>query len=200
MARGHPVDELGRILPDPAWPTERAAPGELDLIRRFCNTTVVENGADRLATAAATRRWLEAEGFDVGRVTTTHVEALREFRSVVRSHAADHNSQIDDAARPTDLAGHVSTINFAARSGDDGLDLGVVGRDPFEVVAGRVTLLIVEAQRRRRWQRFKACRNCRWVFYDSSKNRSGTWCSMSACGGRAKVGAYRARLRADDPN
>ena len=39
------------------------------------------------------------------------------------------------------------------------------------------------------WQRMKACRNpqCRWVFYDHSRNRTGTWCSMRVCGNRHKV-------------
>jgi predicted RNA-binding Zn ribbon-like protein len=38
---------------------------------------------------------------------------------------------------------------------------------------------------------------CRSVFYDRSKNRSGRWCSMSTCGNRAKVRAWRERQRAD---
>jgi predicted RNA-binding Zn ribbon-like protein len=36
---------------------------------------------------------------------------------------------------------------------------------------------------------------CRSVFYDRSKNRSGRWCSMSSCGNRAKVRAWRERQR-----
>lgn len=46
-----------------------------------------------------------------------------------------------------------------------------------------------------RWQRLKVCSNpaCQWVFYDSSKNHSGRWCAMSACGARSKARAYRKR-------
>jgi hypothetical protein len=45
---------------------------------------------------------------------------------------------------------------------------------------------------------FKECGNppCRSVFFDRSKNHSGRWCSMSSCGNRAKVRAFRARERA----
>jgi predicted RNA-binding Zn ribbon-like protein len=45
------------------------------------------------------------------------------------------------------------------------------------------------------WRRLKACRNhgCRWAFYDYSKNRSASWCSMQLCGNRTKTRAYRAR-------
>jgi predicted RNA-binding Zn ribbon-like protein len=46
------------------------------------------------------------------------------------------------------------------------------------------------------WERLKACRNCRWSFYDYSPNRSGTWCSMQLCGNRRKTRAYRKRKRA----
>ncbi|MHB8244304.1 MAG: CGNR zinc finger domain-containing protein [Acidimicrobiales bacterium] len=45
------------------------------------------------------------------------------------------------------------------------------------------------------WVRLKVCQSdrCRFAFYDSSRNRSGTWCSMQVCGNRAKVRTYRQR-------
>lgn len=54
------------------------------------------------------------------------------------------------------------------------------------------------------WPRLKACRDCRWVFYDHSKNTSRTWCSMTAQGGRAcgsiaKTRTYRQRQKGQDP-
>ena len=39
---------------------------------------------------------------------------------------------------------------------------------------------------------------CRAVFYDRSKNHSGRWCSMSTCGNRNKVRAWRERQRVED--
>jgi predicted RNA-binding Zn ribbon-like protein len=46
-----------------------------------------------------------------------------------------------------------------------------------------------------RWQRFRVCGEptCAAVFYDRSRNRSGKWCSMSTCGNRSKVRAFRRR-------
>jgi predicted RNA-binding Zn ribbon-like protein len=38
--------------------------------------------------------------------------------------------------------------------------------------------------------------SCDLLFYDSTKNHRRRWCSMSACGNRAKVAAHRARQRA----
>jgi predicted RNA-binding Zn ribbon-like protein len=45
------------------------------------------------------------------------------------------------------------------------------------------------------WQRLKICAapDCRWVFYDASRNGAGRWCSMRVCGNRAKTLAYRRR-------
>jgi predicted RNA-binding Zn ribbon-like protein len=48
------------------------------------------------------------------------------------------------------------------------------------------------------WSRLKLCsaEDCRWAFYDTSRNGGGRWCSMEACGNRNKTRAYR-RRRAD---
>jgi predicted RNA-binding Zn ribbon-like protein len=48
------------------------------------------------------------------------------------------------------------------------------------------------------WPRLKVCREprCRTAFYDTSRNNSGVWCSMAACGTEAKKRAYVERRRA----
>lgn len=45
--------------------------------------------------------------------------------------------------------------------------------------------------------RIKRCENdaCVLFFYDTTKNHSRRWCSMSACGNRMKVAAHYRRLR-----
>jgi predicted RNA-binding Zn ribbon-like protein len=59
-------------------------------------------------------------------------------------------------------------------------------------------VVIRDAQRDGSWARLKACANedCRWVFYDQSRNRGGSWCDMAACGNRLKNRDFRARHRA----
>jgi predicted RNA-binding Zn ribbon-like protein len=41
--------------------------------------------------------------------------------------------------------------------------------------------IVVGAMQDGTWSRLKPCRNhgCRWLFYDHSTNRSGTWCTMA---------------------
>lgn len=62
---------------------------------------------------------------------------------------------------------------------------------------GILLVVVIRAMAEGNWQRLKACTNseCQWVFYDSSKNQSGRWCLMSACGARSKARAYRKRQK-----
>lgn len=48
--------------------------------------------------------------------------------------------------------------------------------------------------------RIRVCANpdCRWVFYDSSRNRSRRWCEAAVCGSLIKVRRFRARQRLGD--
>jgi predicted RNA-binding Zn ribbon-like protein len=56
---------------------------------------------------------------------------------------------------------------------------------------------IRDAQADGTWSRLRVCRNpdCRWAFFDRSRNRQGTWCTMAACGNRDKNRRFRARQR-----
>ena len=46
--------------------------------------------------------------------------------------------------------------------------------------------------------RIKVCSNpqCRWAFYDETKNRRRRWCDSAICGNRDKVRRFRERTRA----
>jgi predicted RNA-binding Zn ribbon-like protein len=54
----------------------------------------------------------------------------------------------------------------------------------------------VDLLRSQRLSRLSQCGHCRWLFLDSSKNRSRRWCSMAHCGSDAKVRRARARRHA----
>ena len=196
MARGHPTDELGRVLPDCTWPADKAAPDALDLIRRFCNTCNHESGADRFETIEGLRRWHDEQisTFDESPDESDR-RRLVAIREHLRSHAlAHHDSSADSAfAVPLDR----SMVEVAIALDVDGGRLAILPTAP-DVASRTIGLLaiaVMDAQRTDRWRRFKACPSCEWVFYDRSKNHTGRWCSMSACGGRAKVAAFRERER-----
>jgi predicted RNA-binding Zn ribbon-like protein len=62
---------------------------------------------------------------------------------------------------------------------------------------GSLASIVAVAQIDGTWSRLKACPgvHCGWAFYDHSRNQSGSWCSMSVCGSRAKVREYRRRKK-----
>jgi predicted RNA-binding Zn ribbon-like protein len=47
--------------------------------------------------------------------------------------------------------------------------------------------------------RLRACGNetCRWLFLDTSKNRTRRWCDMKICGNRMKARRFHARRQVD---
>ena len=45
------------------------------------------------------------------------------------------------------------------------------------------------------WGRLKECPGCGWLFLDASKTGNRRWCSMDACGSRAKMRRQYARKR-----
>src|SRR5690606_5436016 len=67
---------------------------------------------------------------------------------------------------------------------------------PPEAVLGPVAWQAAELLEHGELDRIKECpsdEGCGWLFLDSSKNRSRTWCSMKTCGNTAKVKRFRAR-------
>jgi predicted RNA-binding Zn ribbon-like protein len=76
-------------------------------------------------------------------------------------------------------------------------DPGGAARLEGDGLVASMLAIIARAQADGTWPRMKACRaeDCRWAFYDRSRNRSRAWCSMSECGNRAKARSYRARQR-----
>ena len=108
------------------------------------------------------------------------------FREVLRRLLADKRDP--EAIAALDAAADRVRLRFgpdgSARLEGDGLVASMLA-----IIAG--------AQADGTWERMKACRaeDCRWAFYDRSRNRSRAWCSMSECGNRAKARSYRARQR-----
>ena len=67
-------------------------------------------------------------------------------------------------------------------------------RPLWEVARSAAELLVNEDDRRR----VRECGgvDCRWLFLDTSKNRSRQWCSMQSCGNRQKARRHYERMRA----
>jgi predicted RNA-binding Zn ribbon-like protein len=184
----------------PAEDHPKAAPGELNHIRRFVNTLDLEDGSDEIAEPAALRDWLAERGLVDPRteLTPADVREAHEVREALRKLLLANNGDAVDA-------GAVETINAAAqraelqvRVGADGAGALVPVRAGIDGAIGRLLAIAYRSMADGTWPRLKACalhERCEWAFFDWSKNRSGTWCDMAVCGNRAKARAYRERRR-----
>ncbi len=174
------------------------APGELEQVRGFVNTFDLETGVDDLAAASDLGDWVLARGLAEGEVRATRPDldraiALREaFRAILLSHTdgvpapAQAYRTLDETAERAELS-----LRFDDQGGAS-MQSGAAGVD---AALGRLLTIVHEAIAAGSWTRLKACRDhtCEWAFYDHTKNRSGTWCTMQVCGNRAKARTYRER-------
>ena len=184
-------------LPRTQWENVKPAPGGLALMQRFVNTRNYLSGGDLLADAEQATAWLTGHGL-LGaseRIGERERERLVEFREALRSLLSVNNGIPGADAQA--LNKFLATVDFRVQSGSDGR-LGLESAPDggqVERVVGRLIAEAVRAEAEGRWGRLKACSNeeCRWAFYDASKNRSGRWCTMQVCGVRQKMRAYRER-------
>jgi predicted RNA-binding Zn ribbon-like protein len=173
------------------------APGSLAVVQDFVNTRDVEGASDEIATPEALRTWLAERGLmdPTAAVTEIDVRQAQSFREAIRHVLAAH------AGEPLDPGAYNEMTDVAARGGvgpvffpDDEVALQVTAAGVAGAL-GRIAAHVVEAISDGTWPRLKSCLNdeCRWVFYDSARNRSAKWCSMAVCGNRMKARAFRAR-------
>lgn len=151
-----------------------------DLIVRFINTLDVEAGTDALDTVDSWQSWLSARGLDAGfgRESTRDLEQARELRDDLRALASGVRRE----------QGRQVRIQVALT--DDGeVELGA------DTAVGLIAAAAAKVAIEKRLDRVKICPadNCRWAFYDSSRNHSRQWCSMEVCGNRAKARVHRQR-------
>ncbi|HZO50084.1 MAG TPA: ABATE domain-containing protein [Gaiellaceae bacterium] len=181
----------------PRYDLPKAAEGPLRLVQLFVNTVDHERAAEWLPTPAALGDWLAEHGLAVAEELDAagleRAQALREaLRTLLRANAL--GGEAPDAVR---------TVNEAAAAAGLRVQLDetaaprlVVHGAGVDAALGRILVAVVEAMLDGSWSRLKACRQCGWAFYDASRNRSATWCSMQICGNRTKTRAYRRRRAA----
>jgi predicted RNA-binding Zn ribbon-like protein len=167
----------------PRYDLPKAAPEPLRQVQLFVNTVDLEHDRD----------WLDELLAEHG-VTPTRAEltGARETREALRELLYANNRQRIESDPH-------AALRKAARLARFTLDLErpelVADAPGVDGLIGRVLATAYVAMADGTWTRLKACRNhgCRWAFYDYSKNRSASWCSMQLCGNRTKTRSYRRR-------
>jgi predicted RNA-binding Zn ribbon-like protein len=189
----HSVDAEGRFLPDPRWPAERAAPGELELVRRFCNSLNRENGADRFATAAEFDRWLAREALPAARPSRADMERIRSVREAVHDLTIANRERRSATEAWRRIANALPRATYVLEFDGGALTLVPCGGSATEMFLARLALVCLRAAADGTLDRLKSCAHCQWTVYDHSKNRNGRWCVV--CGGRHNARTYRQRKR-----
>lgn len=155
-----------------------------------------DHGAEVLRDPEALAEWFTSRGLIVRQSDASQrdlARALAVRRGLRALLVANNDGPLDQGA--------VDALNKVAAKMSFGLRLSAESADfvpRAEGVDGALSVILTaagEAMRIGTWPRFKACRehDCRWAFYDHSRNAGSSWCSMRVCGSRAKQRAYYRR-------
>lgn len=190
------VDELARQI------EYKVAPAPLIAVQGLSNTFAFEPEEERILDPAAARRWLLETGLAKPRVRVGKAEWRRlvDFREVIRDLIeANHTGSVTERSRSR-WGRFVREHPVGLTVGDDGsLSVDLTPPDTVDGVIAQMIGIVFQAQAESQWPRLKTCvsDDCRWSFFDRSRNRTGTWCLMETCGNRNKNRAYRRRARAE---
>ncbi|GLX97336.1 hypothetical protein Hesp01_52860 [Herbidospora sp. NBRC 101105] len=179
------------------------APMPLRVIEEFINTR--RRDGDEIATPQQLATWLHARGLlPVDTVVNAEQRDRAEWiREGLRALIAENNTEPISSPRPDGL-NPAARAELAELTRDFPLMLDVTvspprlaarARTPVEAALAGLLAVVAEAVAEGTWTRLKACRepSCRWAYYDHSRNRRRTWCSMDICGNRAKARASHHR-------
>jgi predicted RNA-binding Zn ribbon-like protein len=159
----------------PRYDVPKAAPDPLRQVQLFVNSIDVHNDVEWLP------QWLADHGLGGAE------RRARELREALRLLMLANNGLPPDGSA-------VDVVNRAAARVAVQLDeAGAVRLSSDGDALDEIVVIALSAMLEGTWSRLKACRNCRWCFYDYSPNRSATWCSMQLCGNRTKTRRYRRR-------
>lgn len=162
---------------------------DVELVVAFLNTVDVEQNTDVLDDPLRWREWIAGQGLGpptIGLLADPFagsVDQVRAVRDALRAAVVDGRDPVGGEPGTgglvrVELHGGVPTL---------------VAVDPVGAVLAASARLAVLGE----WDRVKICPadDCRWAFFDHSRNRSRTWCSMRVCGNRTKARNWRERAR-----
>jgi predicted RNA-binding Zn ribbon-like protein len=177
--------------------TDQTAPGELELVREFVNSLDLETGVDELSGARPLAEWLAERDLIPARTRLSGADLRRavELREALRGLLLANNGVPPRPADVEILDRATASAELAVRLRGQGETVLEPRGSGLDAAIGRLAAIVFEATVNGTWERLKACPadDCHWAFYDHSRNRSGTWCTMAVCGNRSKVRAYRQR-------
>jgi predicted RNA-binding Zn ribbon-like protein len=187
-----------RAAPQPGG--REPAPPHLATVQAFLNThydLASPTGGEVLSSPTALTQWLAPRGLLAPRARLGAADLRRAItvREGLRAMTYANNDQpLDPRA--------VAAMRRAAAGAKVSIDISpdrprfqTLPRGGLDGAFGYLLAHVAEAMIDGSWERLRAClgRDCGWVFFDRSKNRSARWCAMSVCGNREKARVYYRR-------
>ena len=174
----------------------RGLEAEIDLLVEFVNTRDLEEETDSIAASQQLSDWIAAQtGEHVGDLDEEDGARIHALRESLRALLRTHNGEQVDERRLVPLREAAERSRFRTTFSADGELQIAPARSDLTGFEARLLLAIERLQSQGAWPRLKACTDdgCQWAFYDATRNRSRTWCSMEECGNREKTRRYRQR-------
>ncbi|WP_438432718.1 CGNR zinc finger domain-containing protein [Gorillibacterium sp. sgz500922] len=167
--------------------TNQEAPESLEIVRQFLNTWRIPKQtripADSLVTKDDVRCF--ANQYFTKDLRVEDIEEVRKLREELRLHLGSGDLEF--------LAKWLEEYPVTLCIRDNQLDYSAT-----DSLCGRIIGMVMRAVSAGIWDRMKACPDCQWVFYDSTRNKGKIWCTMLAsspegrsCGTIAKVKRWR---------
>jgi predicted RNA-binding Zn ribbon-like protein len=165
----------------------------------FVNTRDLEEETDSISEPEGLSAWIaERTGEMIGELDAADVARVDALRESLRALLRTHNGGDPDERRLQPLREAAERSRFRTTLSADGELRIAPARSDLTGFEARLLLAIERLQSQGAWPRLKACTDngCQWAFYDTTRNRSRTWCSMEECGNREKTRRYRERRSA----
>lgn len=174
----------------------KATQAEADLLVAFVNTRDLEEETEEIGDPESLQTWVEERTGEYlpapDSEAHARVLALREsLRFLLRANNGGEAAERELAP----LSEAAERSRYRTTFGPEGILTLAPARSDLSGFEARLLLAIERLQAQGAWPRLKACTDagCQWAFFDATRNRSRTWCSMEECGNREKTRRYRER-------
>ncbi len=175
----------------------QTAPGRLETVRRFINTWSIPNhtreGTDALPRLVRRPDEWHAQFGAKRSSKLDSLGRLQHLRDDLRSACQGQPNSVDA------LNNWIARVVWTQVQWTDGV-IRLTFESPEKSFTAFIVTSVADSIAAGEWPRLKTCPDCRWAFYDHTRNGSKRWCGMKkgtpdgrACGTIAKVTAYRNR-------